>query len=148
MAIQKLWRSHHLTDDRARYVANEVRQMLAPARPQAGKTAVAHLSREEERRLIVHAYRLRGERRVLIKMLLQTGVRGSEFVAINANLETTQIYAESTMEMMKESDQRVLTGRAGASSRRGSTSHAVRADARRGERPIGWDESPCPTFMS
>jgi integrase/recombinase XerD len=81
-ATTKLWRSHHLTYDQARYVAKEVRRALSLERPTQRKRVVARLSRDEERRLISHAYRKRGTQGLLIKTLLQTGARVSEFVHI------------------------------------------------------------------
>jgi integrase/recombinase XerD len=81
----KLWRSHHLTYDQARYVAKEVRRALALERPKARKRVVARLSRDEERRLISHAYRMKGTRGLLIKTLFQTGARVSEFVNIKVH---------------------------------------------------------------
>src|SRR6266851_3549953 len=83
-ATKKLWRQHHLTYDQTRYVAKEVRQSLAVERPKMRKRVVARLSREEEARLITHAYRMKGERGLLIKTLFQTGARVSEFVNIKA----------------------------------------------------------------
>jgi predicted amidophosphoribosyltransferase len=58
LATQKLWRTHHLTYDQARYVAREVRRTLGLERPKERKRVVARLSRDEERRLIQHAYRM------------------------------------------------------------------------------------------
>jgi integrase/recombinase XerD len=84
-ATTKLWRSYHLTYDQARYVAKEVRRALAIERPKQRKRVVARLSREEERRLISHAYRMKGTRGLLIKTLFQTGTRVSEFVNIKVN---------------------------------------------------------------
>jgi integrase/recombinase XerD len=81
----KLWRSHHLTYDQARHVAKEVRRALALERPKARKRVVARLSRDEERRLISHAYRMKGTRGLLIKTLFQTGARVSEFVNITVH---------------------------------------------------------------
>jgi integrase/recombinase XerD len=81
-ATRKLWQRYHLTYDQTRYVAKEVRRTLAIKRPITRKRVVARLSREEERRLIEHAYRVTGERGLLIKTLLQTGARVSEFVHI------------------------------------------------------------------
>jgi integrase/recombinase XerD len=81
-ATTKLWRSHHLTYDQARYVAKEVRRALSLERPKQRKRVVARLSRDEERRLISHAYRKRGTQGLLIKTLFQTGARVSEFVNI------------------------------------------------------------------
>jgi integrase/recombinase XerD len=83
-ATTKLWRSYHLTYDQARYVAKEVRRSLALERPKQRKRVVARLSRDEERRLIAHAYRMKGTRGLLIKTLFQTGARVSEFVNIKA----------------------------------------------------------------
>jgi integrase/recombinase XerD len=81
-ATTKLWRSYHLTYDQARYVGKEVRRALTLERPKTRKRVVARLSRDEERRLIVHAYRMKGTRGLLIKTLFQTGARVSEFVNI------------------------------------------------------------------
>jgi integrase/recombinase XerD len=84
-ATKKLWRQYHLTYDQAHYVAKEVRRALALERPKSRTRVVARLSREEERRLIAHAYRVQGSRGLLIKTLFQTGARVSEFVNIKAN---------------------------------------------------------------
>jgi integrase/recombinase XerD len=84
-ATTKLWRSHHLTYDQARYVAKEVRRALALERPKTRKRVVARLSRDEERRLVSHAYRMKGTRGLLIKTLFQTGARVSEFVNIKVH---------------------------------------------------------------
>jgi integrase/recombinase XerD len=80
IATSKLWRRRHLTYDQARYVAKAVRQSLGLARPKTRTRIVARLSRDEERRLIAHAYHIRGVRGLLIKTLFQTGARVSEFV--------------------------------------------------------------------
>jgi integrase/recombinase XerD len=84
-ATTKLWRSQHLTYDQARYVAKEVRRALTLERPKQRKRVVARLSRDEERRLISYAYRMKGTRGLLIKTLFQTGARVSEFVNIKVN---------------------------------------------------------------
>jgi integrase/recombinase XerD len=84
-ATKKLWRHYHLTYDQAHYVAKAVRRALALERPKSRTRVVARLSREEERRLIAHAYRVQGSRGLLIKTLFQTGARVSEFVNIKAN---------------------------------------------------------------
>ncbi len=92
-ATKKLWRQHHLTYDQTRYVAKEVRQSLAVERPKMRKRVVARLSRDEETRLITHAYRMQGERGLLIKTLFQTGARVSEFV----NLKAEDVFFEEQM---------------------------------------------------
>jgi integrase/recombinase XerD len=84
-ATKKLWRQYRLTYDQAYYVAKEVRRDLAIERPKTRARVVARLSREEERQLIAHAYRMQGARGLLIKTLFQTGARVSEFVNIKAN---------------------------------------------------------------
>lgn len=83
-ATKKLWRQYHLTYDQTRYVAKEVRHALAVERPKTRKRVIARLSRDEETRLIKHAYRMQGDRGLLIKTLFQTGARVSEFVNIKA----------------------------------------------------------------
>ena len=83
-ATKKFWRQHHLTYDQMRYVTKEVRQALAIERTTIRQRVIARLSREEETRLITHAYRMKGERGLLIKTLFQTGARVSEFTNIKA----------------------------------------------------------------
>jgi integrase/recombinase XerD len=92
-ATKKLWRPYHLTYDQARYVAKEVRRALALARPKQRKRVVARLSRDEERRLVSHAYRTKGTRGLLIKTLFQTGARVSEFV----NIKVHEFFFEEQM---------------------------------------------------
>jgi integrase/recombinase XerD len=81
-ATKKVWRQHHLSYDQCRYVAKEVRRVLSIERLNTRARVVARLSRDEEQRLIAHAYRMKGMRGLLIKTLLQTGARVSEFVNI------------------------------------------------------------------
>jgi integrase/recombinase XerD len=92
-ATKKLWRQAHLTYDQTHYVAKEVRRALAIERPKSCKRAVARLSREEERKLIAHAYRVQGTRGLLIKTLFQTGARVSEFV----NIKADEVFFEEQM---------------------------------------------------
>jgi integrase/recombinase XerD len=92
-ATKKLWRQYHLTYDQTHYVAKEVRRALAIERPKTRKRVVDRLSREEERQLIAHAYRVQGTRGLLIKTLLQTGARVSEFV----NIKTNEVFFEEQM---------------------------------------------------
>ena len=83
-ATKKLWRQYHLSYDQTAYVVKEVRRSIGIERPKMRKRVVARLSREEETRLITHAYRMQGGRGLLIKTLFQTGARVSEFVNIKA----------------------------------------------------------------
>jgi integrase/recombinase XerD len=84
-ATQKLWRQYHLTYDQTHYVAKAVRRALVIERPKSRQRVVARLSREEERQLMAHAYRVQGTRGLLVKTLFQTGARVSEFVNITAD---------------------------------------------------------------
>jgi integrase/recombinase XerD len=92
-ATKKLWRQYHLTYDQTHYVAKEVRRALAIERPKTRTRVVDRLSREEERQLIAHAYRVQGTRGLLIKTLFQTGARVSEFV----NIKTSEVFFEEQM---------------------------------------------------
>src|SRR2546422_10346505 len=92
-ATKKLWRQHHLPYDQTRYVAKEVRHALAIARTTMRQRVIAPLSREEEARLITHAYRMKGERGLLIKTLFQTGARVPEFV----NMKVEDVFFEEQM---------------------------------------------------
>jgi integrase/recombinase XerD len=93
ITLPKLWRQYHLTYDQTRYVSKEVRHALAIERTKIRKRVIARLSREEEERLITHAYRMKGERGLLIKTLFQTGARVSEFV----NLKAEDVFFEEQM---------------------------------------------------
>jgi integrase/recombinase XerD len=53
-------------------------------RPKTRKRVVARLSRDEEQRLIQHAYRMGGMRGLLMETLFHTGARVSEFANIKA----------------------------------------------------------------
>jgi integrase/recombinase XerD len=97
-ATTKLWRSYHLTYDQARYVVKEVRRALALERPKQRKRVVARLSRDEERRLIAHAYRIKGTRGLLIKTLFQTGTRVSEFV----NIKVEEFFFDEQMMLISK----------------------------------------------
>lgn len=92
-ATTKLWRKHHLTYDQARYVSKEARKSLGIGRVKTRKRVVERLSRDEERRLIQHAYRERGEHGLLIKTLFQTGARVSEF----ANVKVEHFFLDELM---------------------------------------------------
>ncbi|HEX8149998.1 MAG TPA: tyrosine-type recombinase/integrase [Pyrinomonadaceae bacterium] len=81
-ATTKLWRKHHLTYDQARYVSKEARRALGIVRVKTRKRVVERLSRDEERRLIQHAYKDRSKHGLLIKTLFQTGARVSELAHI------------------------------------------------------------------
>jgi integrase/recombinase XerD len=92
-ATARLWRKHHLTYDQARYVSKEVRKALGIERVKTRKRIVERLSRDEERRLIQHAYRDRSEHGLLIKTLFQTGTRVSEF----ANIRVEHFFFDELM---------------------------------------------------
>src|SRR2546423_6222032 len=89
----KLWRKHHLTYDQARYVSKEVRKSVGIERVKTRKQVVNRLSRDEEQRLIQQAYKEKGERGLLMKSLLQTGARVSEFI----NIKVEDFFFDETM---------------------------------------------------
>jgi integrase/recombinase XerD len=97
-ATEKLCRRDHLTYDQTRYVAKEVRRALKVQRPQSRVRVIERLSGEEERRLIHTAYRLPGPRGLLIKTLLQTGARISEFV----HIQVEDVYFEEEMILIRQ----------------------------------------------
>ncbi len=78
----RLWRRHHLSYDQARYVAKEVRRRLEIERPGKRRRIVARLGQEEQKKFIAQAYKEKGTRGLMMKTLLQTGVRVSEFAGI------------------------------------------------------------------
>ncbi len=92
-ATTKLWRTHHLTYDQARYVSKEVRKALSIERVKTRKRVVQRLSRDEEGRLIQRAYRDKSEHGLLIKTLFQTGARVSEF----ANIKVEHFFFDEVM---------------------------------------------------
>lgn len=92
-ATAKLWRKYHLTYDQVRYVGKEIRRALGIKRIKVRKRTIQRLSRDEEQRLIQRAYRDKGERGLLIKMLFQTGARVSEFV----NIKVEDFFLEEAM---------------------------------------------------
>jgi integrase/recombinase XerD len=97
-ATKKLWRQYHLSYDQTHYVAKAVRRALAIERPKTRKRVVARLSRDEERQLVAHAYRVQGTRGLLIKTLFQTGARVSEFVNITAD----EVFFEEQMMLISK----------------------------------------------
>lgn len=61
----------------------DARARLGLARPQTRKRVVARLTRPELEQLLAHAYRLRGETGLMVKTLVLTGCRVSEFCALD-----------------------------------------------------------------
>jgi len=81
-ATVKLWRKYHLTYDQAGYVGKEIRRELKIKRVKTRKNVIVRLSRDEEQKLIGQAYRETGNNGLLLKTLLLTGTRVSEFVSL------------------------------------------------------------------
>src|SRR5215207_3538485 len=97
-ATAKLWRKHHLTYDQTRYVSKEARRALSIERVKTRKRVVERLSRDEEGRLIQHAYKDRSEHGLLIKTLFQTGARVSEF----ANIKVEHFFFDELMILIEK----------------------------------------------
>ena len=81
-ATERLWRRHHLTYDQAIEIAKHVRTRLELSRPDKRRNVVDRLSHADADKLISHAYRAGGQHGLLVKTLLLSGARVSEFVAI------------------------------------------------------------------
>jgi integrase/recombinase XerD len=79
---ERLWRRHHLTYDDVCAISRLARDGLGLRRPRTRQRIVDRLSRDEASRLIDHAYRASGRDGLLVKTMLFTGARVSEFVAI------------------------------------------------------------------
>lgn len=92
-ATTKLWRKAHLTYDQTRYVSKEARKALRIERVKTRKRVVQRLSKQEEQRLIREAYKDRSEHGLLIKTLLTTGTRVSEF----CNVRVEDFFFEEQM---------------------------------------------------
>lgn len=90
---KKGWRQHHRSYEQCRYVAKEVRRARSIERPKTRARVVAHFSRDEERRLIAHAYRMKGMRGLLIQTLVQTSTRVLEFV----NIQVEEFFFDEQM---------------------------------------------------
>ena len=61
-ATKKLGRPYHLTHDQMPHLIKEVRRALAIAQPKSRTCMVAHFSRQKERKLMAHTYRMQGTR--------------------------------------------------------------------------------------
>jgi site-specific recombinase XerD len=89
----KLWRKHHLTYDQARYVSKDVRKALHIERVKSRKRVYPHLLRHS-----------------VATTLLERGMpidRIQKFLG-HSKLETTQVHAESSTEMITESYRKAL----------------------------------------
>ncbi len=75
----RLWRSAGLDYDQIRAVSADARKLLMVTRPTKRRTAPERLSTDEARRFIEFAYRAGGSRGLMLKTLLETGSRVSEF---------------------------------------------------------------------
>ncbi len=92
---ERLWRRYHLTYDQTIEISKHARARLGLERPTKRRKVVERLSHAEARELIAHAYRQGGQHGLLVKTLLLSGTRVSEFVAIKADdffLEETMLH--------------------------------------------------------
>lgn len=80
-AIARICRG--LSYDEIIQASTDARRRLGLSRPQKRQRVVARLTRPELEQLLGHAYRVRGERGLMIKALVLTGCRVSEFVALD-----------------------------------------------------------------
>jgi integrase/recombinase XerD len=80
-AIARICRG--MSYDEVIQASTDARRRLGLARPQKRARIVARLTRPELEQLVGHAYRVRGDRGLLIRALVLTGCRVSEFVALD-----------------------------------------------------------------
>jgi integrase/recombinase XerD len=106
-ATARLWKG--LSYDEAIAVANEARHQLGLERPQERKRIVTRLTRPELEQLLAHAYRVRGysDAGLLVKTLVLTGCRVSEFVALDVE-DLNHTDAEITVRKGKGRKPRVV----------------------------------------
>ena len=83
LAISRICRG--MSYDEIVLAAADARQRLGLRRPKDRKRVVARLSRPELDQLLEHAYRTGGGRGLLVKTLVYTGTRVSEFVALDVD---------------------------------------------------------------
>jgi len=82
---ERIWRRYHLTYGQAVDVGKHVRARLELERPAKRRKVVDRLSQDESSRFVAQAYRAGGQRGLLVKTLLFSGARVSEFVAIRVD---------------------------------------------------------------
>jgi integrase/recombinase XerD len=80
--ISKIIRSNHFTYQQTKYIFSESRLICGLESKQSTKGIKPHLSQEDARRLIDFAYQEKSKLGILIKTLLFTGTRVSEFTDI------------------------------------------------------------------
>jgi integrase/recombinase XerD len=83
LAIARICRG--MSYDDVIQAATDARRRLGLARPPKRARIVARLPRPELEQLMGHAYRVRGERGLMVKTLVLTGCRVSEFVALDVD---------------------------------------------------------------
>lgn len=83
--LEKVIRKYHLSYDQFHYVAKEARKRLNLMRHAGKQRVIDRLTKDEQSRLIRSAYGLAGNRGLLIKTLLCTGTRVSEFIEIQVS---------------------------------------------------------------
>jgi integrase/recombinase XerD len=109
-ATVKLWRIHHLTNDQARYVPI-LAELAQELQTHLGERETGYLFETNRHlpyspRRIQQIVKATAERAKITKRVYPHLLRHSVATTL---LETTQIYAESNTEMLKESYRRALT---------------------------------------
>jgi integrase/recombinase XerD len=94
----RLWRGYHLSYDQLRYITKVARQELGIERPKSRRKILERLSIQEQELLIKQAYREPYPRGLILKTLLYSGARVSEFVSIRAE----DLYMEEDLLYIRE----------------------------------------------
>ncbi len=105
--IAKLFKKYDLSYDQAIYITKKAREKSNLKRIAPNKTPIERLSKEEQIKLVDTAYRQGGYLGLLIKTLLFTGTRVSEFV----NIKISDFYYDEgiiTIKKAKGGKQRTI----------------------------------------
>ena len=86
--IEKLFSKNHITYEQSAYIIKAIRDKLGLKPSKRPKQVIQHLTPEECKKLLEYAYRMEGERGLMIKTLFFTGCRVNEFI----NIKKEHIY--------------------------------------------------------
>lgn len=86
--IEKLFSKNHITYEQSAYIIKAIRDNLSLKPSKKPRTVIQHLTPEECKRLLDYAYKMQGERGLIIKTLFFTGARVNEFI----NIKKEHIY--------------------------------------------------------
>ena len=86
--IEKLFSKNHVSYEQSAYIIKAIRDNLQLKPSKKPRTVIQHLSPDECKKLLDYAYKMQGERGLIIKTLFFTGARVNEFI----NIKVEHIY--------------------------------------------------------